>query len=173
MKKYLFFCLLFVMAAFSNLQAQTKNALKHPVKVLVLCTGNTCRSQMSHGFLKSYDKNIEIYSGGVQPAKAINPKAVEVMAELGIDISMNKPHDVREYLNEKWDYVITVCDNAYETCPVFQGEVKNHMHIGFDDPSHATGTPDFIDSEYHRVRDEIGARMYALYQFILTDQNNK
>ena len=96
MKKYLFFCLLFVMAAFSNLQAQTKNALKHPVKVLVLCTGNTCRSQMSHGFFKSYDKNIEIYSGGVQPAKAINPKAVEVMAELGIDISMNKPHDVRE-----------------------------------------------------------------------------
>ena len=73
--------------------------------------------------------------------------------------------------NEKWDYVITVCDNAYETCPVFQGEVKNHMHIGFDDPSHATGTPEFIDSEYHRVRDEIGARMYALYQFMLTEQN--
>ncbi len=156
-----------------GVQAQVKNALKKPVKILVLCTGNTCRSQMAHGFFASYDKNIQVYSGGVKPSKAINPNAVRVMAELGIDISDHKPHDVREYLDEKWDYVITVCDNAHETCPVFNGEVMSMMHIGFDDPSDAKGTPEFIDSEYHRVRDEIGARMYALYQFILTDQNNK
>lgn len=148
-------------------------SLKHPVKVLVLCTGNTCRSQMAHGFFSSFDKNLQVYSGGVEPAEKINPKAVEVMAELGIDISDHTPHDVREYLDESWDYVITVCDHAHETCPVFNGEVVSQMHIGFDDPSRATGTPEFIDSEYHRVRDEIGKRMRALYEFMLTDQNNK
>lgn len=153
--------------------AAVSTSLKHPVKVLVLCTGNTCRSQMAHGFFSSFDKNLQVYSGGVEPAEKINPKAVEVMAELGIDISDHTPHDVREYLDEKWDYVITVCDHAYQTCPVFNGEVLCQMHIGFDDPSHATGTPEFIDSEYHRVRDEIGTRMRALYEFMLTDQNNK
>ena len=153
--------------------ATVSTSLKHPVKVLVLCTGNTCRSQMAHGFFSSFDKNLQVYSGGVEPAEKINPKAVEVMAELGIDISDHTPHDVREYLDEKWDYVITVCDHAHETCPVFNGEVVSQMHIGFDDPSHATGTPEFIDSEYHRVRDEIGTRMRALYEFMLTDQNNK
>ena len=173
MKKTFILGLLMALFCLTGAQAQIKNKLKKPVKILVLCTGNTCRSQMAHGFFSSYDKNIQIYSGGVNPSKAINPNAVRVMAELGIDISDHTPHDVREYLNEKWDYVITVCDNAYRTCPDFDGEVVSQMHIGFDDPSEATGSPEFIDSEYHRVRDEIGARMYALYQFILTDQNNK
>ena len=125
------------------------------MKVLILCTGNSCRSQMAHGFLQSFDKNIEVYSGGTEPATQVNAKAIEVMKEAGIDISSHKPTHVNTYLNQEWDYVITVCGGANENCPAFIGKVGKRLHIGFDDPSHATGTAEFIDSEFHRVRDEI------------------
>ena len=93
----------------------TMNAQKHGIKVLVLCTGNTCRSQMAHGFLESYGKDLAVYSGGVKAEPRVNPKAVLVMREMGIDISDHKPCQVDEYVNEDWDYVITVCDNANKT----------------------------------------------------------
>jgi arsenate reductase len=125
------------------------------MKILILCTGNSCRSQMAHGFLQSFDRNIEVHSAGTEPAKQINQKAVQVMKEIGIDISHRKPKLVDEYINDEWDCVITVCDDANETCPVFVGKVKRRLHIGFEDPSHATGTDDFIWSEFRRVRDEI------------------
>jgi len=133
------------------------------MKVLILCTGNSCRSQMAHGFLQSFDKNIGVYSAGTNPAKNVNDKAITVMREVGIDISQHKPKSVEIYLDEVWDYVITVCDDANETCPVFLGSVKQRMHIGFEDPSHASGTDAFIWSEFRRVRDEIKARFYELY----------
>jgi arsenate reductase (thioredoxin) len=85
------------------------------------------------------------------------------MKEVGIDISQNKPKSVDIYLDEVWDYVITVCDDANETCPVFLGNVKQRLHIGFEDPSHATGADEFILKEFRRVRDEIKARFYDLY----------
>jgi arsenate reductase (thioredoxin) len=133
------------------------------MKVLILCTGNSCRSQMAHGFLQSFDKNMVVCSAGTEPAKQVNPTAVKVMKEAGIDISHHTPKIVDQYLNDEWDYVITVCDHANETCPLFSGKVKHRLHIGFEDPSHATGTDDFIWSEFRRVRDEIKKGFYEFY----------
>lgn len=133
------------------------------MKILILCTGNSCRSQMAHGFLQSFDKNLTVCSAGTEPALQVNPKAVAVMNEIGIDISHHKPTMVDEYLNEEWDFVITVCDHANETCPAFFGKVKNRLHMGFEDPSHAAGTEDFIWSEFRRVRDEIKEAFKKIY----------
>jgi len=133
------------------------------MKILILCTGNSCRSQMAHGFLQSFDKNIEVFSAGTEPALNVNSKAVKVMAEAGIDISFHKPEHVDKYLNEEWDYVITVCDNANETCPVFIGKVKHRLHIGFEDPSQVSGNDEFIWRGFRRVRDDIKEQFYKFY----------
>jgi arsenate reductase len=134
------------------------------MKILILCTGNSCRSQMAHGFLQSMDSALSVRSAGTEPATKVNPKAVQVMHEVDIDISSHTPHLVDEYLSETWDYVITVCDDANETCPVFMGKVKNRLHIGFEDPSHAKGSEDFIMSEFRRVRDEIKIGFEKFYR---------
>lgn len=133
------------------------------MKVLILCTGNSCRSQMAQGFLQSFDKSILVCSAGTEPAKQVNQTAVKVMKEAGVDISHHTPKMVDQYLNEEWDYVITVCDHANETCPVFVGKVKNRLHIGFEDPSNATGTEEFILSEFRRVRDEIKIKFFDFF----------
>lgn len=133
------------------------------MKVLILCTGNSCRSQMAHGFLQSFDKNLTVRSAGTEPANQVNQKAVKAMKEVGIDISQHTPTMVDQYLNEEWDYVITVCDHANETCPAFFGKVKHRLHIGFEDPSHAVGTEEFIWSEFIRIRDEIKESFWKLY----------
>jgi arsenate reductase len=118
---------------------------------------------MAHGFLQSFDKNIIVRSAGTVPAKQVNQKAVKAMSEVGIDISHHTPKMVDEYINEEWDYVITVCDDANETCPAFFGNVNHRLHIGFEDPSHATGTDDYIWSEFRRVRDLIREQFFNLY----------
>ena len=133
------------------------------MKILILCTGNSCRSQMAHGFLQSFDNRLEVYSAGTKPAEKVNPMAVKVMDEMGIDLSSHSPKSVNLYTGQEWDYVITVCGGASESCPMFTGEVKNRLHIEFDDPSEAIGTQEFINSEFHRVRDEIKARFYEFY----------
>ncbi len=133
------------------------------MKILILCTGNSCRSQMAHGFLQSLDANLEVYSAGTEALGSLNSKAFEVMKRIGIDISQHTSDSVQKYMNEPWDFVITVCRGANETCPAFIGNVKYRLHIGFDDPSHAVGTPEFINSEFIRVRDEITDRFYAFY----------
>lgn len=133
------------------------------MKVLILCTGNSCRSQMAHGFLQSLDKQIEVASAGTEASGNLNLKAVDVMKEIGIDISHNTSDSVDLYLGKEWDYVITVCGGAKENCPIFMGKVKHRLHIGFDDPSHTTGTPEFIENEYYRVRDEIKDAFFRLY----------
>ena len=125
------------------------------MRVLILCTGNSCRSQMAHGFLQSFDKRLDVRSAGTRPSAHVNSKAVEVMMEAGVDISAHTPKSVDIYLNEPWDYVITVCGGANETCPMFTGEVGKRLHIGFDDPSDAVGSDEFVMSEFRRVRDEI------------------
>ena len=89
--------------------------------------------------------------------------AVKVMNEMGIDLSSHSPKSVIQYTGQEWDYVITVCGGANESCPLFTGKVKNRLHIGFDDPSEATGTPEFINQEFHRVRDEIKTRFFDFY----------
>lgn len=133
------------------------------MKILILCTGNSCRSQMAHGFLQSFDSELTVCSAGTEASGQLNAKAVQVMTEIGIDIGHHTSDSVENYLNEPWDYVITVCGGANETCPTFTGKVKNRLHIGFDDPSHATGTDEFIRSEFLRVRDEIKEKFYQLY----------
>jgi arsenate reductase len=137
------------------------------MKILILCTGNSCRSQMAHGFLQSFDPNITVCSAGTAASGKLNPKAVAVMKEAGIDISHHTSDPVEKYLGEEWDYVITVCGGANETCPAFIGKVKHRLHIGFDDPSDAVGTDEFIRSEFIRVRDEIRARFYEFYANML------
>jgi len=134
------------------------------MKILILCTGNSCRSQMAQGFMQSFDDRLEVASGGTEASGKLNQKAVEVMKEISIDISHHASDSVDLYLDKEWDYVITVCGGANENCPAFFGKVKHRLHIGFDDPSDASGTPEFIQSEYYRIRDEIKVAFYKLYQ---------
>lgn len=133
------------------------------MKVLVLCTGNSCRSQMAHGYLQSFDKNLQVFSAGTKASGKLNPKAVEVMKIDGVDISTHTSDSIDKYLPEEWDYVITVCGGANESCPAFTGKVKHRLHIGFDDPTDAVGTDEFIHSEFIRVRNEIKAAFHELY----------
>lgn len=118
---------------------------------------------MAHGFLQSFDSALDVHSAGTKASGKLNPKAVEVMKEAGIDISNHTSDSVEKYLNDEWDYVITVCGGANESCPTFSGKVKNRLHIGFEDPSEATGSPEFIHSEFIRVRNEIKEAFYKLY----------
>jgi len=132
-------------------------------RILILCTGNSCRSQMAEGFLKSFNRNLDVFSAGTIPAARISSRAIQVMNELGIDISTEYPKSVDQFLGESFDYVITVCDHAKETCPVFLGNVKHRIHIGFDDPAEARGTEEEIRSEFRRIRDEIKNRFIEFY----------
>lgn len=134
------------------------------MKILILCTGNSCRSQMAHGFLQSFDKNIMVRSAGTEASGKLNEKAVAVMKEIGVDISHHTSDSVDLYLGEEWDYVITVCGGANEACPAFLGKVKHRLHIGFEDPSHVTGSEDYIWSEFRRVRDEIKDAFFSFYE---------
>ena len=133
-------------------------------KILILCTGNSCRSQMAEGFLKSFDKSLEVYSAGTNPSGQVHPKAIQVMQEVGIDISDGYPKDVAQFLSQSFDYVITVCDNARETCPVFLGDVKEQLHIGFEDPAEATGSDEEVLAVFRRIRDEIKRDFFRFYR---------
>ncbi|MBK7500754.1 MAG: thioredoxin family protein [Ignavibacteriales bacterium] len=141
-------------------------------RILILCTGNSCRSQMAEGFLKSFDKNLEVFSAGTKPAEKVNPFAVKAMQEIGIDISNGVSENVDKYLSQSFDYVITVCDNAKETCPVFIGNVKHQIHIGFDDPADAVGSEEEVMPVYRRVRDEIKNDFYEFYLKNLMSKEN-
>lgn len=133
------------------------------MKILILCTGNSCRSQMAEGVLKSFDSSLEVLSAGTNPASRVSSKAIKVMREIGIDISQNTPKSVDQFLGQSFDYVVTVCDHAKETCPYFTGNVIHRLHIGFDDPAEAHGTEDEILSVYRRVRDEINIQFQKFY----------
>ena len=125
------------------------------MKILILCTGNSCRSQMAESILNSFDSRIDAVSAGTNPADFVHPKAVEVLNEIGLDLSNSYPKNVEEFILDDFDYVITVCGGANESCPAFIGNVKNRIHIGFDDPAEAIGTNEQITKEFRRIRDEI------------------
>ena len=123
-------------------------------RILVLCTGNSTRSQMAHGYLQQFAQDrADVLSAGVE-THGLNPKAVQVMAEDGVDISHHTSNLVDEYASLPIDYVITVCDSASERCPVWIGR-SHRTHHNFTDPSKATGTPDEVMASYRSVRDEI------------------
>jgi len=123
-------------------------------RILVLCTGNSCRSQIAEGYLKYFAKDkAEVYSAGIE-THGVNPKAIAIMKEDGIDISHHTSNNVIEYRNIDFDFVITVCDNAKEQCPVFPSKAKQ-FHHNFPDPAKATGTPEEIIQNFREVRDQI------------------
>ncbi|WP_025323185.1 arsenate reductase ArsC [Deferrisoma camini] len=130
-------------------------------RVLFLCTGNSCRSQMAEGWLRHLaGDRYEVFSAGTRP-QGLNPLAVRVMAEAGVDISGHTSDPVEKYLGQDFDLVVTVCGGAKESCPVFVGRVKDRQHWPFDDPAGATGTQEQILAVFRRVRDEIRARVEA------------
>jgi arsenate reductase (thioredoxin) len=123
-------------------------------KILVLCTGNSCRSQMAHGYLQHVGgERVEIYSAGVE-THGVNPKAISAMAEDGIDISHHTSNNIAEYSHLAFDHIITVCDHAKEKCPYLPGTAKR-WHYNFPDPAKATGTEEEIMSEFRKVREQI------------------
>lgn len=133
------------------------------MKLLVICTGNSCRSQMAHGFLEKFDNRLEVYSAGVSPAYKVMPETIEVMAEKGIDIKKHTPHNVIEYLKIPFDYVITVCDYAFDVCPSFTGDVKHQVHMPYPDPITAKGSYEKRLEVYRESRDMIEKGFYKFY----------
>lgn len=134
------------------------------MRVLILCTGNSARSQMAEGFLRALDARLEVHSAGTEPAPQVNPFAVAAMREAGLDISSARPKDVRRFLDQPFDYVVTVCGEADRNCPVFTGQVRRRLHIGFPDPARATGSDEEILEAFRRVRDDIRQRFTELYE---------
>ncbi|MFN4145868.1 MAG: arsenate reductase ArsC [Runella sp.] len=133
------------------------------MKILVLCTGNSCRSQIAHVYLAHLlGEQAEVYSAGVE-THGVNPRAIATMAEVGIDISHHTSNNVSEYENETFDYVITVCDNARERCPYFPAKVKV-LHHNFPDPAKFVGSEEETRAEFARVRDMIGQYCQAFVQ---------
>ena len=129
-------------------------------KVLFLCTGNSARSQMAEGFLKYMaGDRFEVYSAGVKPT-AVNPLAIKVMAEIGIDISKHKSKSVMEFIDWSFDYVITVCGNAQKTCPVFPGKHEN-IHWDIEDPVASEGSEEKKIVVFRKIRDEIKKNILA------------
>jgi len=129
-------------------------------RVLILCTGNSARSQMAEGLLRALaDTHFEVFSAGSKPS-VVNPLAIEVMRERGLDISGHRSKHLSEYLHQPFDYVITVCDNAAETCPIFPGSARR-IHWSFPDPAAVEGSHDEQLSAFRTVRDAIEARLKA------------
>lgn len=139
-------------------------------KALFLCTGNSARSQMAEGLVNhDFAGAIEAFSAGTEP-QGLNKYAVQVMSELGIDISDNASEHISKYEGQSFDYVITLCDGANENCPVFFGGVKR-LHMGFPDPAKATGSDEEILVEFRRIRDKIRARMNGFFESELTTES--
>lgn len=133
-------------------------------KILILCTGNSARSQMTEGFLKSLDPKLDVYSAGTHPAARVNPFAVKAMREIGIEIAGNQPKSVQQFLDQPFDFVVTVCDDADKNCPNFRGKVGKRRHIGFPDPAKAVGTDEEKMAVFRKVRDDIRVRFKEFYQ---------
>lgn len=132
-------------------------------KVLFLCTGNSCRSQMAEGFLRAYGgEDYEAYSAGIHSSE-VNPLAVEVMREIGIDISQHRSKDVVEYLEQDFSVVITVCNNAKEHCPIFPGRSRRE-HWSLEDPAEATGTHEQRLTVFRKIREKIEARIRSFLE---------
>jgi len=130
--------------------------------VLILCTGNSCRSHLAEGLLRAAAGDaIRVASAGSKPAGYVHPLAMKAMQEIGIDISAHRSKHLSEFLNERVETVITVCGNADQACPMFPGQVNRH-HWGFDDPAHATGSDEEQLAVFRRVRDEI-RRVFEAY----------
>ena len=137
------------------------------MKILILCTANSCRSQIAAGFLKSFAPKAEVFSAGTHPGTEVDPIAIRVMREDMIDLLDQQPRNVSDFLSISFDLVITVCDNAKEQCPVFLGEVKQQLHIGFEDPAGYRGSEEERVEAYRTIRDEIKQQMFILFKQLI------
>lgn len=141
-------------------------------RVLVLCTGNSCRSQMAEGWLNElYGDRIEAHSAGSQPSGYVHPRAIEVMGEAGVDISAGRSKSLYEFIDQPFDVVLTVCDSAAETCPVFPGPGRR-VHRDFYDPARAEGTEREVLNTFRRVRDEIREWLDELFGQVRSDASD-
>lgn len=139
--------------------------MPNPVRVLFLCAANSCRSQMAEGFARHWGHGvIEAYSAGTQPT-VLHPLTVEVMRERGVDVARQRAKGLSE-VPEQYDLVVTVCDQAAESCPVLPGAGGRLLHWSLPDPAQATGTPEEVKAAFRRVRDEIEARVRSLVEEI-------
>ncbi len=143
-----------------------------PPAILILCTGNSCRSHLAEGILQAVlGEKFRVESAGSKPAGYVHPLAIKAMAEIGIDISHHRSKHLDEFLNDQVATVITVCGNADQACPIFPGQLNRH-HWGFDDPAHAVGTEEEQMAVFRRVRDEI-RRVFQAYAAGLLDARGK
>jgi arsenate reductase len=156
-----FFYGLLLLLAVGAMNAQSTAGRK---RILVLCTGNSARSQMAAGFLRSFDNRLDVFSAGTQPAARVNPHAIAAMKEAGVDLAGEKPKSVSQFTSQAFDYVITVCDDADRNCPNFAGKVGKRVHIGFIDPAAATGAEEHIMNVFRQVRDEIKQKFSDFYK---------
>ncbi|MEJ2582100.1 MAG: arsenate reductase ArsC [Acidobacteriota bacterium] len=136
--------------------------MKAKKRVLILCTGNSCRSQMAEGWINSkLGESWEAKSAGTEPAEIVHPMAVRVMQEAGVDISGGRPENLRSFLGQTWDLVVTVCDSAKQTCPVFPRSAET-AHVSFADPAMAEGTEEQRMTVFREIRDQIRERLLPL-----------
>jgi arsenate reductase len=140
-------------------------------KILIVCTGNSCRSQMAEAFLKRIAPELDIISAGTEPENSLSRSTIEVMKELDIDMTDHYPKDVYDYSGKSFDYVITLCDNAKKSLPKFSGRVSKKIHVGFVDPAMAKGNKESILNEYREVRDDIKNAFIHLYETKLKAKN--
>lgn len=141
------------------------------LKILFLCTGNSCRSQMAEGWARHLKGDVlEAYSAGIE-THGLNPNAVKVMAEAGVDISGQKSKNVNDLMDVPFDVVVTVCGHAHETCPAWLGKKTTMVHVGFDDPPKLAKTaksPEEALQHYRRVRDEIRKFVATLPESVMS-----
>jgi len=154
------------MFCYSNIIRNFANRMK---KILILCTGNSCRSKMAQACLQHIDAGLDVSSAGTHPARCTHPLAIEVMDEIGMPITDLQPHDVWDYVTEEWDVVITVCDHARESCPIFLGTVKQRLHISFPDPSLSKGTMEEQLAVFRETRDRIIQSFNDFYHQYIQD----
>ena len=130
---------------------------------MIICTGNSCRSPMAEGYLKSFDQAMEVYSAGIYPESSVSQRAVQVLKEDGVDISAHHPKHVNNFTDQPFDWVITVCDFAREHSPAFTGNVIHELHHNFEDPWIAMGSDEEKMDKYRQVRDQIKAWFRKFY----------
>lgn len=137
------------------------------MNILILCTGNSCRSQMGELFMQSYDSRLNVHSAGTEPSDSVHPMAIEVMKEIDFDLSHHKTKLVNDFLDTELDFLITVCSDAEENCPSFFGKVKHQVHIGFDDPAAVKGDDNLKLEAFRRIRDEINQEFQKFFKLVV------
>jgi len=133
------------------------------MKILVLCTGNSCRSHIAEAFLKSFDPELEVFSAGISPEKQIHPFALKVMDEAGISLEGHYTKNVDGFIEQDFNFLLTLCDRARENCPEFTGKIKKRIHIGIRNPTQAFGTEEEVLNEFRNARDIIKSSFYRFY----------